>query len=98
MANIKSEIKNKVSDFKNHWSTPYKGRYIPNKEIVAYGIGGMGVHCATVLSAGIGLSASNLIVGSCIQILPTHLYYMTVISNLIGFLFCAIRSYLFDNV
>lgn len=98
MANFSNQIKDKVLDFKAHWNTPYEGRYIPNKEVVAYGIGGMGVHCATVLSASIGLSASNLIVGSCIQIKPTHLYLMTVISNLIGFLFCAIRSYLFDNV
>lgn len=98
MADFVKQIKDKVVDFKDHWDKPYEGRYIPNKEVVAYGVGGMGMHCATVLSAGISLSASNLIVGSCIQIMPTHLYIMTVISNLIGFLFCAVRSYLFDNV
>ena len=98
MADFVKQIKDKVVDFKDHWDKPYEGRDIPNKEVVAYGVGGMGMHCATVLSAGIGLSASNLIVGSCIQIMPTHLYIMTVISNLIGFLFCAVRSYLFDNV
>lgn len=87
-----------VVDFKDHWNEPYEGRHIPNKEVVAYGVGGMGVHCATVLVNSIGLSASNLIVGSCIGLKPTHLYVMGIISSVIGILITVFRSYIMDNV
>lgn len=93
-----NKAKNFIVDFKDHWNEPYKGRYIPNKEVVAYGIGGMGVYLVTYLVAGIGLSASNLIVGSCIGIQPTHLYFMTVVSNVIGILITIVRSYIMDNI
>lgn len=98
MANLVNKAKAYLTDFKYHWNEPYKGRYIPNKEIVAYGIGGMGVFCATVLVSAIGLSASNLIVGSCIGLKPTHLYFMGTASSVIGFLITIIRSYIMDNV
>lgn len=98
----KNKIVNKavdyLKDFKYHWNEPYEGRYIPNKEVVAYGIGGMGVHCATVLVSAIGLSASNLIVGSCIGLKPTHLYMMGVVSSIFGILVTILRSYIMDNV
>ena len=33
-----------VKDFFNHWNTPPKeGYYLPNKEFIAYSVGGMGV-------------------------------------------------------
>ena len=31
-------------NLKNGWSTPAEGRYLPIKEIAAYGVGGMGLH------------------------------------------------------
>ena len=54
--NIISKAKSYVVDFFNHWNEPYEGRYIPNKEVVAYGFGGMGVHLATVVISAVGLS------------------------------------------
>lgn len=98
MANIVTKAKGYVADFFHHWNTPYPGRYIPNKEVVAYGIGGMGVHCATVLVSAIGLSASNLIVGSCIGLRPTHLYGMGIVSSVFGILITLLRSYIMDNI
>lgn len=100
MANIGivSKAKSYVKDFFAHWNVPYEGRYIPNKEVAAYGIGGMGVHLATVVISAVGLSASNLLVGSCIGLKPTHLYYMLVIANIIGISFTMFRSYIMDNI
>ena len=100
MANngIVTKAKSYVKDFFAHWNVPYEGRYIPNKEVVAYGIGGMGVHLATVVITAVGLSASNLLVGSCIGLKPTHLYYMLVIANIIGISFTMFRSYIMDNI
>lgn len=98
MANIIKKAKGYVTDFVGHWNTPYPNRHIPNKEVVAYGVGGMGVHCATVLVSAIGLSASNLIVGSCIGLRPTHLYVMGIISSIFGILITLLRSYIMDNI
>lgn len=85
-------------DMKEHWNVPYNGRYIPSKEIVSYGVGGMGVHFATTLASVIGLSASNLLVGSCIGLQPMHLQIMLIVANIIGFAITAMREYIFDNV
>lgn len=96
--NIISKAKSYIVDFFNHWNEPYEGRYIPNKEVVAYGFGGMGVHLATVVISAVGLSASNLLVGSCIGLKPTHLQIMLVIANIIGISFTLFRSYAMDNI
>lgn len=92
------KAKDTIIDFKNHWDAPYEGRHIPNKEVVAYGVGGMGVFLATMLANSTGLTASNLIVGSCIGLKPTHLYMMGIISSVFGIVITLFRSYLMDNV
>lgn len=95
---IVSKAKSYLSDFFAHWNTPYEGRYIPNKEVFAYGFGGMGVHFASVAIGMVGLSASNFLVGSCIGLRPMHLQYMLVIANIIGVTFTMARSYIMDNI
>lgn len=92
------KVKGVVNNFKTHWNEPPRGRYIPFKEVFAYGIGGMGVHCATVLTNAIGLSATNLLVGSCIGLKPTHLYIMSIVSSFFGIVITLFRSYFMDNV
>ncbi|MCD7723590.1 MAG: MFS transporter [Clostridiales bacterium] len=91
------KIKSFLKDFKEHWAKPYPGRYIPNKEIVAYGIGGMGVHFAVTITGCFSLSSSNFFVGSCIGLQPMHLQYMLIIANIVGLLITSVRSYCFDN-
>lgn len=99
MANtVVTKAKEYLQDFKEHWNVPYKGRYIPNKEVVAYGVGGMGVYLATTLVGATGLSASNLVVGSTIGLRPTHLYYMSIISSIFGIIVTLFRSYIMDNI
>ncbi|MCC8074132.1 MAG: MFS transporter [Clostridiales bacterium] len=92
-----NKIKRFIGDFKEHWSTPYSGRYIPNKEIVAYGVGGMGVHFAVTITGCFTLSSTNFFVGSCIGLQPMHLQYMLIIANIVGLLITSVRSYCFDN-
>lgn len=87
-----------VQDFTKHWSTPYPGRNIPNKEVVAYGVGGMGVNLVTAVAPIFGLSASNFFVGACIGLQPMHLQMMLIVANIFGFLITSVRSYLFDNI
>lgn len=98
MANLINKGVSFVKDFFKHWNTPYKGRYVPNKEVMAYSVGGIGVHFATVITGVFSLSATNLFLGSCLNIRPMHLQWMLTVANILGFLITAVRSYCYDNI
>lgn len=91
------DIKGFLRNVRKYWNIPPQGRCVPFKEVVAYGVGGMGVHFATTLSSAIALSASNFLVGASLNIDPVHLQVMNLIATVFGFLVTLVRSYLFDN-
>ena len=97
----KSNLKEKVSTIWNnvvlHWKTPALGKYVPYKEIIAYGIGGMGVQFVMFFFSQIALSATSFLVGNTIGIKPMHLQYMAVASTIIGFGITIGRSYIIDS-
>ena len=68
-----------------HWKTPALGKYVSYKEIIAYGVGGMGVQFVMFFCSLIALSATSFLVGNTIGIKPMHLQYMAVASTIIGF-------------
>lgn len=97
----KSNLKEKVSTTWNnvvlHWKTPALGKYVSYKEIIAYGVGGMGVQFVMFFCSLIALSATSFIVGNTIGIKPMHLQYMAVASTIIGFGITIGRSYIIDS-
>lgn len=97
----KSNLKEKVSTIWNnvvlHWKTPALGKYVPYKEIIAYGIGGMGVQFVMFFCSQIALSATSFLVGNTIGIKPMHLQYMAVASTIIGFGITIGRSSIIDS-
>ena len=97
----KSNLKEKVSTTWNnvvlHWKTPALGKYVSYKEIIAYGVGGMGVQFVMFFCSLIALSATSFLVGNTIGIKPMHLQYMTVASTIIGFGITIGRSYIIDS-
>lgn len=97
----KSNLKEKVSTTWNnvvlHWKTPALGKYVSYKEIIAYGIGGMGVQFVMFFCSLIALSATSFLVGNTIGIKPMHLQYMAVASTVIGFGITIGRSYIIDS-
>lgn len=97
----KSNLKEKVSTTWNnvvlHWKTPALGKYVSYKEIIAYGVGGMGVQFVMFFCSLIALSATSFLVGNTIGIKPMHLQYMAVASTIIGFGFTIGRSYIIDS-
>lgn len=97
----KSNLKEKVSTIWNnvvlHWKTPALGKDVPYKEIIAYGIGGMGVQFVMFFCSQIALSATSFLVGNTIGIKPMHLQYMAVASTIIGFGITIGRSYIIDS-
>ena len=97
----KSNLKEKVSTTWNnvvlHWKTPALGKYVSYKEIIAYGIGGMGVQFVMFFCSLIALSATSFLVGNTIGIKPMHSQYMAVASTIIGFGITIGRSYIIDS-
>lgn len=97
----KSNLKEKVSTTWNnvvlHWKTPALGKYVSYKEIIAYGVGGMGVSSVMFFCSLIALSATSFLVGNTIGIKPMHLQYMAVASTIIGFGITIGRSYIIDS-
>lgn len=97
----KSNLKEKVSTTWNnivlHWKTPALGKYVSYKEIIAYGVGGMGVQFVIFFCSLIALSATSFLVGNTIGIKPMHLQYMAVASTIIGFGITIGRSYIIDS-
>ena len=97
----KSNLKEKVSTTWNnvvlHWKTPALGKYVSYKEIIAYGIGGMGVQFVMFFCSLIALPATSFLVGNTIGIKPMHLQYMAVASTIIGFGITIGRSYIIDS-
>lgn len=97
----KSNLKEKVSTTWNnvvlHWKTPASGKYVSYKEIIAYGVGGMGVQFVMFFCSLIALSATSFLVGNTIGIKPMHLQYMAVASTIIGFGITIGRSYIIDS-
>ena len=86
-----------MDEAKLHWKTPAYGNYVPIKEILGYGVGGMGVKFALALSGTIALSTGNALVGSTIGIAPTDLQLLQVISTILGFAITSLRAYILDN-
>lgn len=97
MNGMKGRVRSFLSDVKKYWRTPAHGRCVPFREIVSYGVGGMGVHFATTLASAISLSTGNFIVGASLNIDPFDLQIMNIVASVFGFLVTMIRSYLFDN-
>ena len=97
----KSNLKEKVSTTWNnvvlHWKTPALGKYVSYKEIIAYGVGGMGVQFVMFFCSLIALSATSFLVGNTIGIKPMHLQYMAVASTIIGFGITIGRCYIIDS-
>ena len=97
----KSNLKEKVSTTWNnvvlHWKTPALGKYVSYKEIIAYGVGGMGVQFVMFFCSLIALSATSFLVGNTIGIKPMHLQYMAVASTIIGFGITIGRSYIIES-
>ncbi|MGN0570064.1 MAG: MFS transporter [Candidatus Fimenecus sp.] len=95
--NLAEKAKDGISKVRTYWKTPPLGKYVAYKEMIAYGVGGMGVQFVMAFAGQIALAATSFLVGNTIGIKPMHLQYMAVLSTLIGFAITIARSYIIDN-
>lgn len=86
-----------VTDVKVHWNRPGKNRVVPYKEIMNYGIGGMGKDMLFYFISFMGLAAGNTLLGSTLGIRPMHLQTIQMGVSMLGFITLLIRGYIVDN-
>ena len=95
--NLKEKATGLISNVKEHWKTPAKGRYMPYKEIAAYAGGGIGAYFLINMGSNLLVSTTNMIVGAAIGVSPTHMYLLYIISTLINVPLTAVRANMIDN-
>lgn len=90
-----AKVKSALHTLKGYWSKPPEGRYLPFKEIAAYGVGGMGIgFIVNFIYLGINAQVLPLIYG----ISATH---ATLIVTLVSFVNLLIMPWfynIFDNL
>ncbi|MDR1939166.1 MAG: MFS transporter [Clostridiales bacterium] len=97
LGEIKTKASDFVTDFREYWTKPPKGRYISYKEVGAYSLGGIGKMLIGMLTVYIGLSATNTFVGSVIGLRPVDLQIMNNILAVFNALFTILRGIIVDN-
>ncbi len=94
---LKERVTDVVSTAKTYWKKPPEGQYVSYKEVAFLSGAGFGAHFLTLLASGIGLSATNYIVGPSIGLEPMHLQIMLNVANIIGIPIGIFRSWYYDN-
>lgn len=85
------------SEVVTHWKRPGKGKYVPYKEIINLGLGGMGQHFVTQIVGLLALGAGNTLLGATLGLQPMHLQYMSMIQTVFNVFFYFIRGWIVDN-
>lgn len=81
-----------------YWNKPAKGRYVANKEIVAYSVGGMGVQFIAAIVGLVALNANCLLLGSIFGLTAFELTTIMTINTVISLVIQPLKSYWIDNV
>lgn len=95
--NIKDMAVGVVKEVTSHWSKPGKGKFVSYKEVLNLGLGGMGQQFVMIMTAYLGLSAGNTLLGSTLGLRPMHLQYMAMVQTVLGIFFCILRGKIVDN-
>lgn len=97
MGKLKETVTSVVNDVTTHWKRPAPGHFVPYREILNLGLGGMGQQFTVLLVGYLGLSAGNTLLGSTIGISPIHLQTMATMQTIINIVLFLVRGKMVDN-
>lgn len=97
MANLLNTAKSVIADVTTHWNKPAKGNYIPYKEVLNLGVGGMGQQFIILLAGCMALSASNTLLGATLSLRPLDLQTLAIFQTVLNLVFYVIRGKIVDN-
>ena len=95
--NLKEKATGLVSNVKEHWQTPAKGRYMPYKEIAAYSGGGIGAYMIITMGSACLLATSSTLLSSTLGVDPMDMYIMYVLAVIANIPLTGIRASIIDN-
>ncbi len=95
--NLKEKATGLVSNVKEHWQTPAKGRYMPYKEIAAYSGGGIGAYMIITMGSACLLAVNSTLLTSALGVDPMDTYVMYIIAVLANIPLTGIRANIIDN-
>ena len=95
--NLVTKAKGLISNVKEHWKTPPKGRYMPFKEIAAYSGGGIGAYMIITMGSACLLATSSTLLSSTLGIDPMDMYVMYVLAVIANIPLTGIRASIIDN-
>lgn len=91
------KIKKMLFNLKEHWYYAPTNKYVSNKEIFSFSIGGMGVKSLNSLLTYMTLTSTCLLFGSVYGLSPRHFVILTIITNLISLIKTPFVSMIVDN-
>ncbi len=97
ISDVKSKATGLISDVKQYWKIPPKGRYMNYKEIAAYAFGGIGAYFIIQLGSTLIVSTTNIIVSTAIGVGPSHTYIIYLLATLLNIPLTGIRANMIDN-
>lgn len=97
MNNLVSKIKNIVQNFFKYWSKPAEGKFVSNKELVAYSAGGMGVQFIITMSYQVAMTANCYLIGSIYGLKPSVLALLAGIATAVSLVLQPLKAWLIDN-
>ncbi len=95
--NLRVKAMGLISNVKEHWKTPAKGRYMPYKEIAAYSGGGIGAYMIITMGSACLLSSNNVLLSSALGIGATDMYIMYLIAVVVNIFLTGVRANIIDN-
>jgi len=95
--NIKQKAFGLISNVKEHWKAPAKGRYMPYKEIAAYSGGGIGAYMIITMGSACLLATSSTLLSSTLGVDPMDMYVMYVLAVIANIPLTGIRASIIDN-
>ena len=95
--NLKEKAIGIISNVKEHWKTPAKGKYMPFKEIAAYSGGGIGAYMIITMGSACLLATSSTLLSSTLGIDPMDMYVMYVLAVIANIPLTGIRASIIDN-
>lgn len=95
--NLKEKATGLISNVKEHWKTPAKGRYMPYKEIAAYSGGGIGAYMIITMGSACLLATSSTLLSSTLGVDPMDMYIMYVLAVIANIPLTGIRASIIDN-
>lgn len=97
VAKLKTTVQDTCTEIVSYWNKPAKGKFVPYKEILNLGVGGMGQQMVLYFLGYLGFGAGNLLFGATLGIRPVHLQLMAMIQTIVNIFFFIIRGKIVDN-